>query len=242
MNRKRPPIVVRNTRPEDFDAVIEMGRLIYPASPPWMSGQLASHLKIFPQGQFVAVEACSQRVVGMAASLIVHWEDYDPMEHWRDFTDYGMFTNHDPVRGGTLYGAEVMVLPSEQRRGIGSKLYMARRRLVEEMALLRIRAGARLRGYGRYARRLSAEEYVRKVANGELRDPTLSFQLKEGFHVLAVVPGYLAHDPESLGYAAIIEWINEKVAKPQDYAARQLRFLSQVFLSGGSGRPRVNNG
>jgi GNAT superfamily N-acetyltransferase len=242
MNKKLPPIVVRNTRLEDFDAIIEMTRAIYPASLPWTPVQLASHLRIFPQGQLVAVEAGSGRLVGMAASLIVHWEDYDPLEHWRDFTDSGMFTNHDPVRGRTLYGAEVMVLPSEQRRGIGSKLYVARRSLAEELGLLRIRAGARLRGYGRYAHRMSAEEYVRKVLNTELQGPTLSFQLKQGFHVLAVVPGYLAHDPESLGYAAIIEWINEGVAKPQDYTARNLRFLSKALLSGGPARPRVNNG
>jgi GNAT superfamily N-acetyltransferase len=242
MNKKLPPIGVRNTRLEDFDAIIEMGHQIYPASPPWMHAQLASHLRIFPQGQFVAAEADSGRVVGMAASLIVHWEDYGPMEHWRDFTDSGMFTNHDPVRGRTLYGAEVMVLPAVQRRGIGSKLYAARRRLVQHLGLPRIRAGARLRGYGSYARRMSAGEYVRKVVQGELRGPTLSFQLREGFHVLAVVPGYLSHDPESLGYAAIIEWLNESVAKPEDYAARNLRFLSSSSMTEGTGPPRLNNG
>jgi GNAT superfamily N-acetyltransferase len=241
MNKKLPPIAVRNTRLEDFDAIIEMGHQIYPASPPWMHAQLASHLRIFPQGQFVAAEADSGRVVGMAASLIVHWEDYGPMEHWRDFTDSGMFTNHDPVRGRTFYGAEVMVLPALQRRGIGSKLYAARRQLVQHLGLPRIRAGARLRGYGSYARRMSAEEYVRKVVHGELRGPTLSFQLREGFHVLAVVPGYLSHDPESLGYAAIIEWLNDSVAKPEDYAARNLRSLSRAYMRGGTGRPRLNN-
>ncbi len=227
MNDNHPSIAVRNTRPEDFDAIIEIGRQAYPASPPWTPAHLASHLRVFPEGQFVAVETASGRVVGMAASLIVHWEDYDPMERWRDFTDAGMFTNHDPERGSTLYGAEVMVRSSLQRRGIGSKLYAARQRLVEDLQLLRIRAGGRLRGYGRYANRMSAQEYVRKVVSGELHDPTLSFQLKHGFHVLAVVPGYLAHDPESLGYAAVIEWINKRVATPADIATGSLGFLAK---------------
>ena len=113
---------------------------------------------------------------------------------------------------------------------MGSKIYKARRELVERLGLLRIRAGARLRGYHRYAHRMSAEEYVIKVVNGELRGPTLSFQLKHGFHVLAVVSGYLRHDPESLGYAAVIEWINEAIAKPQDYAGRVLRFERQTGI------------
>ncbi|GEM_PF-1459647 len=43
----------------------------------------------------------------MAASLIVLWNDYDMKASWRDFTDHDMFTNHDPERGRTLYGAEV---------------------------------------------------------------------------------------------------------------------------------------
>ena len=218
-------ILVRNTRAEDFAGIIAMTREVYAASMPWTGKQLASHLDVFPAGQFVAVETASQRVVGMAASLIVLWDDYDMHASWRDFTDHGMFTNHDPARGRTLYGAEVMVHPSLQGQGVGKKLYAARRELVERLGLLRIRAGARLRGYHRHAGEMSTEEYVIKVVRGELGDPTLSFQLKQGFHVLAVVPGYLRHDPESLGHAAVIEWINTAVAKPEDYAGRDPRYI-----------------
>lgn len=228
MKERLPGIVVRETRTSDFQQVIELCRSVYPESPPWTTEQLSSHLRVFPEGQLVAVEESTGRIYGMASSLIVHWEDYDLETHWRDFTDNGMFTNHDPARGGTLYGAEVMVHPAAQRRGVGSKLYKARRQLVERLRLLRIRAGARLRGYSRYAQKMSAEEYVIKVVNGELSGPTLSFQLKNGFHVLAVVSGYLRHDPESLGHAAVIEWINELVAKPEDYAGRSKTFEPRI--------------
>jgi ribosomal protein S18 acetylase RimI-like enzyme len=230
MSERLPRIVVRETRPADFAQIIAVTHEVYPESPPWTPEQLASHLRVFPEGQFVAVEEMTERILGMAASLIVRWDDYDVLNHWRDFTDNGMFTNHDPEQGRTLYGAEVMVHPAAQRRGIGSKLYKARRQLVERLKLLRIRAGARLRGYSRYVHRMSAEEYVIKVINRELRGPTLSFQLKHGFHVLAVVPGYLRHDPESLGYAALIEWINENVARPEDYEGRDRRFERRIDL------------
>jgi GNAT superfamily N-acetyltransferase len=230
MKERLPEIIVRETRPTDFQQIIDVCHEVYPESPPWTSNQLASHLRVFPEGQLVAVEEGTGRIWGMASSLIVHWEDYNLLTHWRDFTDNGMFTNHDPGNGRTLYGAEIMVHPAAQRRGVGSKLYKARRQLVERLGLLRIRAGARLRGFSRYAHRMSAEEYVIKVVNGQLRGPTLSFQLKHGFHVLTVVPGYLRHDPESLGYAAVIEWINELVAKPQDYAGRTLRFERRIDL------------
>ncbi len=225
MNKTSGAIIVRNTRPEDFTGIIEMTRRVYPDSIPWSETQLASHLNIFPEGQFVAIESETQRVVGMSASLIILWDDYDMTSSWRDFTDMGMFTNHDPFRGRTLYGAEVMTSPDKRRLGVGKKLYAARRELVERIGLLRIRAGSRLRGYRKYAAQMSAEDYVIKVIRGELGDPTLSFQLKQGFHVLAVVSGYLRHNPQSLGYAAVIEWLNGRVARPEDYAGLDERFM-----------------
>jgi len=224
----RPRFIIRNTQPGDFAGIIKLTREIYPGSPPWTEVQLASHLTVFPEGQLVAVEVDGGRVAGMAASLILRWDDYEMDMAWRDFTANGTFGNHDP-NGRTLYGAEVMVGTSLQRHGIGRRLYVARRKLVERLGLLRIRAGARLRGYWRHARQLSAEQYVVEVVRGRLKDPTLSFQLANGFEVLAVVSGYLHMDPESLGYAAVIEWLNTRMARPQDYAGRNPRYLTGVL-------------
>lgn len=215
---RRRYVKVREMEPRDFPGIIALCERTYPGSPPWSVAQLQRHREIFPEGQLVAVDR-TQEVVGYAASLIVYWDDYAMDAPWRDFTDSGMFTNHDPVKGRTLYGAEVMVHPEIRGSGIGGKLYDARRALTERLGLLRIRAGARLRGYHKYAPRMSAEEYVRRVVRRSYRDPTLSFQLNRGFHVLAVVPGYLKYDPESLGWAAVIEWLNPQVATPADLAA-----------------------
>ncbi len=71
--KKRPAVVVRNTRPEDFAQIMEMTREVYRDSPSWKVEQLVSHREVFPEGQFVAVEEGTERVVGMAASLIVLW-------------------------------------------------------------------------------------------------------------------------------------------------------------------------
>jgi GNAT superfamily N-acetyltransferase len=213
-------VVVRSTRREDFDAIIALSRRIY-SGPAWKEESLASHLRVFPEGQLVAVSRKTGDLLGMAASLIIDWDDYEVDEAWTDYTASGMFTNHDPVNGRTLYGAEVMVAPEHQRLGIGSKLYEARREMARRLRLVRIRAHARLAGYHRHADAMSPKDYVRAVVRGELRDPTLSFQLARGFHVLAVNSGYLVSDPESRGHAALIEWINEEVARPEDTARRK---------------------
>lgn len=211
-------VAVRQMRPDDFDAVIGITLAIYPGSRPWSHAQLKSHIAVFPEGQLIA--ELDGAVVGMASSLIVLWDDYTMGTNWRDFTDHGMFTNHDPWRGRTLYGAEVMVHPSVQGKGVGKHLYAARRDIVMRRRLLRIRAGARLRDYHRVADRMTPEDYTRRIVKGELSDGTLSFQIKQGFHVIGVARNYLRHDPESLGNAAVIEWLNPEVATAEDYAAR----------------------
>ena len=223
-------VFVRNTSTRDFDQITELCRRIYPDTPPWNAEQLSSHLRLFPEGQFVAVHGAAQAVVGMSASLIVDWEDYKTLECWDQFTANGMFTNHDPQHGRTLYGAEVIVDPALQHHGIGDKIYCARRQLVESHKLLRIRGGSRLRGYARHASRFSPEDYVVAVVEGQEYDPTLSFQLREGFHVMAVVPHYLSDDPESEGYAAVIEWVNPLLVRPEHLAGRPTRFLRQALV------------
>lgn len=224
----QPEVLVRNTEPRDFDGISDLCLRTYPDTLPWNAGQLSSHLRVFPEGQFVAVFGQEEKVVGMCASLIVDWEDYAMLDNWEQFTAEGMFTNHDAHRGRTLYGAEVIVDSTLQHHGIGDKLYQARRQLTESHKLLRIRAGSRLRGYSQCARRLKPEEYVVDVVEGSEYDPTLSFQLKEGFHVLAVVPHYLSDDPESMGYAAVIEWLNPELIRAEHIAGRPTRFIRKA--------------
>jgi hypothetical protein len=55
---------------------------------------------------------------------------------------------------------------------------------------------------------MSAEQYARKVVWGDLHDPVLSFQLREGFSYCGVMANYLEDDIESRGYASIIVWLN----------------------------------
>jgi hypothetical protein len=222
-------VSVRNTAARDFAGITDLCRRIYPDTPPWNAEQLSSHLRLFPEGQFVALHGQEERVVGMAASLIVDWNRYDMLENWEQFTSDGMFTNHDPIQGQTLYGAEVIVDPTLQHHGIGDKLYRNRRSVTESLKLLRIRAGSRLRGYHTCATRLKPEDYVTAVVEGQQYDPTLSFQLQEGFHVLAVVPHYLSDDPDSLGYAAVIEWLNPELVRPEHVADRPSRFLARAL-------------
>jgi GNAT superfamily N-acetyltransferase len=201
---------VRRTRERDLEAIRELSKVVYPHDEPWEVEDLRRHRYNFPEGQLVAVDQYD-RVVGMCASLIISCADYSRYASYDEMTAQQTFDNHDPS-GETLYGAEVMVDPRRRGLGIGKKLYEARRELARRFGLVRIRAGARLPQYHQHADGLTARQYVRQVERGELGDSTLSFQLKQGFHVVDVIPGYISRDRQSRGYAALIEWINWEAA------------------------------
>ena len=223
--RPRRRVVIRNTAPEHFTGISELASLIYPDLSPWTEEYLASHLKAFPQGQFVAVEQASGLVVGACSGLVIDWDKHPDTSSWNALTAGGYYTNHDPVNGNTLLAADVMVRPGFQGQGIGRQLYQRGRfDLARQLGLWRIVAGSRLRGYHRYADRLTAEQYAIEVIQGRLNDPTLSFQLHLGFRVTAVIGNYFAGDPESRGFAALIEWLNDEVADAKDYQAGDPRF------------------
>jgi ribosomal protein S18 acetylase RimI-like enzyme len=201
-------VCIRSTSPEDLAAIVEMSRRVYSGLDVWSQDQLESHLQQFPQGQFVATDE-SGAIRGMLATLILSWNDY-PISNttFRDFTDSGMFTNHDPVHGHTLYGAELMVDPAIEGYTIGFKLCRARRELAERCGLLRIRAAVPLLGYHDFIEELSGPDYLQRVMRGKLKDPALSFQLRWGVKVLTILKRHIQRDARSLGWTALIGWRN----------------------------------
>jgi hypothetical protein len=50
-------------------------------------------------------------------------------------------------------------------------------------------------------------QYSRKVIEGKIEDPVLSFQLKNGFKFIKVLPNYL-YDRRSMNYSNFLEWSN----------------------------------
>ncbi len=67
-------VTVRNTRPDDIPKIIDLQKESFPYLARygniWHTEELESHLRIFPKGQFVAVEPDGM-VVGSASTLIV---------------------------------------------------------------------------------------------------------------------------------------------------------------------------
>jgi ribosomal protein S18 acetylase RimI-like enzyme len=197
----------RRMETSDIEGVIALQKRAFPKMPPWTRTQLRHHLKNFPEGQLVAVDR-SGRIVGSASSLIIRWDAFDRLASWDVITGRGRFGTHDPHTGNTLYGADVGVDPDARGMGVGALLYEGRRAIAKRHHLSGIIAGGRIPGYAACAKTMSAQSYVSEVVEGLRHDPVLSFQLREGFVVKQVIPGYLPYDKPSCGYATLIEWRN----------------------------------
>ncbi len=204
----KPRLVLRNTTEADIPQVAALGRRVYGPgfghSPEMLTGQLAR----FPEGQFVAVY--DDRVIGYCATFRIGTDVAMAPHTWAAIIGSGFASRHDP-EGDWLYGLDMGVDPDCRGMRIGRRLYGARKRLCQRLRLRGIVFGGRLPGLARGMKKYaSPEDYLKAVVEGRQRDPTLSFQLRNGFEVIGLLHGYLPYDRESLGYAAHLVWRNPR--------------------------------
>lgn len=171
----------------------------------WKEHHISKLLEIFPQGQIGAF--VNGKVAGSALSLIVDYKQFGDQHTYQQITGDYTFSTHDPD-GDVLYGIDVFVHPNYRNLRLGRRLYDARKELCEQLNLRAIMAGGRIPNYNKVADEMSPREYIRKVRQRELHDPTLSFQLANDFHVKKVLTGYLSGDQSSKEFATLIEWNN----------------------------------
>ena len=204
-NIQMTKLLVRPTVPSDINALLKLQAQVYPTIEPWKRDQLVHQLEIFPEGQLVAV--LGGRLVGCASSLVILWDEWAEEHSWKEITAAGTFNTHNPA-GFTLYGAEVFVDPRLRGKRLGHALYEGRRKICKQLNLRRIIACGRLPGYHALSKEMSVELYAKKILWGDLADPVLSFQLREGFRYCGIMHDYLPEDHESSGNASLIAWIN----------------------------------
>ena len=204
---ERMQVTIVNTLPEHIPELITMHRLIFPTLDPsewYREAHYLNHIRLFPEGQMVALlhEDGKKRVVGSTSTFRTNFN----FEHYRhtylQAVANGWFSNHNPD-GEWLYGGDLGVHPDFQRRGIGSKLYDARRQLVNRLNLRGEIAGGMLPGYERYRSEYTIEEYIQGVIEGRLVGKTLAMQVKNGFKFHGILYDHIS-DPRSDNCAALI--------------------------------------
>ena len=208
---------IRFMEDTDYDEIITICKLVYPTETPYTHEELEEHRRVFPQGQFVAVnhsaEDESATVAGVHFTLRLKMKDFHIDDPWDILTARGTFEDHDP-EGTSLYGADIMVHPHHQHHGLAHGLTDCARSVVIEEKLWRMVGASRLPGYSKCHEKMTTDEYVAAVLRGDVIDPVLTAHLKDGWIPVRPIKGYLQHDEESLGWAEVIQWINPDCPPP----------------------------
>lgn len=211
----RSRLTLRNAVHADIPAIADLSTRAYVGTGMhgYSEGALTGQLNNFSAGQFVVT--VDDKIVGYCSTFRISGEAALRHHSWSEITGNGYASRHESD-GEWLYGMEVCVDPDYRGLRIGQRLYNARKRMCEELSLKGIVFAGRLPTLAKRIKKYSsAEEYVEQVKQKKQLDPVLSFQLRNGFEVLGVIPGYLNADRDSLGYGVHLIWRNPKVAQDQ---------------------------
>ncbi|MBL0213548.1 MAG: GNAT family N-acetyltransferase [Myxococcales bacterium] len=202
-------ITIRTATLADVDALAALNRAAYPDlvqdGVVFDAGQMRGHQLRFPAGQLVA--ELDGQIVGAIATMIPP-RALDPLapHTWMGITDAGSFERHD-AGGDTLYLADIYVHQRAWGSGVGRALYAALFALCRKLGLANVVGGGRLYDYVDAEASIAPATYVAQVIRGERRDRVLQSQLRAGFEVRGLLPGYL-HDGRSRHVATLIVWDN----------------------------------
>ena len=158
----------------------------------------------FPEGFFVYLDG--ERVVGQSAGILLDFDFEDYQHTIAEITGDHQCGNHDP-NGRWYYGTDIAVDPEYRRQGIGAAMYNLRKDLVRRLGKDGIIAGGHMHGFEQCKHEMSADEYIASVRNGDRYDPTLTFQMEQGFELLGALENYLP-DESTDGWSALIVWRN----------------------------------
>ena len=200
-------VTIVNIKPEFAAALTQLQRDCFPTlgdQELMTEKHFVKHCEIFPEGEFVAL--VNGRVVGLGSGFFVYFNFDHPGHTFNEIIAGGYYTNHEP-NGDYYYGADISVHPDYRGFGIGRKLYEARKNLVIQTNRKGIVAGGVLPGYPKYRATHTIHEFVDEVVAGNLYDPTLSMQLRNGFVVRGMLENYI-DDTNSDNWATLIYWEN----------------------------------
>lgn len=228
MPKPKAKLIVRQASLKDIPSLQQLCRKAYPNFQPYTADQLRGHQNHFPQGAMVA--EYEGNIVGYCACIRMD-EDAVKPHTWREITGNGYGGTHEPD-GEYLYGYEVCVDPDFRGLHIGQRLYAARRQLCVDLHLKGIVFGGRIPGLKRKYKEVGgAQAYVGGVVERTLRDPVMTFQIRNGFQPIGVLKDYMPSDEASMGYATHMLWKNPEMEQLTDSFSSPTRRADTVRVA-----------
>lgn len=208
-------IELRTLKVSDYEELTKSWFEAYSSWPSdyWREKDIQKLVEIFPEGQIAVL--VDNVVVGCALSIIVNYKRFGDDHTYKQITGNYTFNTYNR-KGDVLYGIEIFIHPDYRGLRLGRRLYDARKELCENLNLKAIVFGGRIPSYHKVSDQMTPKEYIQKVRQKELYDPTLTFQLSNDFHVKKVLRNYMPGDKESHDYAVLLQWDNIYHTRPTD--------------------------
>lgn len=225
-------LIVRNANFSDIEQIQELVDKVYVSMGSYTDEMLRGQLTNYPEGHFVA--EMNGKIVGYSASIKIKGKKALVPHDWMEVTGGGFATTHDP-EGDYLYGYETCVDPEIRRHRIGQRFYNTRKQLVKYERLKGIVFAGRIPNLRKKKSKVeSVEAYVEAVKQKKIQDPTLSFQIRNGFEVIGILKNYLPKDYHSMGYAVHLLWKNPEYSaadaeKPTHTRPNSVRVVSVQY-------------
>lgn len=211
--KQKQQLEVRNAKFSDIENIVSLVGEVYKEMGSYKKEMIRGQISNFGDGCFVVLQG--DKIVAYSASLIIG-EDLALKQHtWKAITANGYASTHNPD-GDYLYGYETCVDPSMRGYRIGQRIYNARKQVVNYYQLKGIIFGGRVPNFSKKHKKVKdIHDYIKKVQNKELKDPTLGFHLRNNFQIIGVLPNYLKNDAASMGYAVHLKWDNVEYTASQ---------------------------
>ncbi|MEO1289547.1 MAG: GNAT family N-acetyltransferase [Chloroflexota bacterium] len=143
-------VIIETIKSEHAQALEDLQRVCLPTlgdDELLLKEHFLKHAELFAEGNFVAL--VDGQVVGLGSGFLCDFDFEHPNHTYMEFIDNGFYTSHNPD-GEWYYGSDISVHPKYRRRGIGSKLYKARKGIVKQLNKRGIVAGGLLPSYANY--------------------------------------------------------------------------------------------
>lgn len=221
LNDPKAHLTVRNATPADVDAIVDLSERVYAPldMEAYPRSAIVGQINNFPQGQIVVM--VGETLVGYCATFRISGKLALKPHTWAEITGNGFASRHD-IKGDWLYGMEICIDNAYRGSRIGQRLYNERKKLCQSLELKGVVFAGRLPNLARRLKKMkTVENYIDQVLQKKIKDPVLSFQLRNGFEILDIIPNYLPEDKQSLGYAALLKWDNPKVTPADEPQIKQ---------------------
>ncbi|NCN41402.1 carbon-nitrogen hydrolase family protein [bacterium] len=211
MGTTKGKLELRNATIDDIPGIKALVEKVYVKLGGYTVEMLRGQITSYPEGCFVVI--VQDKIVAYSASILVSEKLANSKHTWKSITGGGFGATHN-VDGDYLYGYETCVDPDVRGHRIGQRIYNARQRLVKFENYKGIVFGGRIPNFEKYTGQVKdVKDYIKKVKDKKIKDPTLGFHIRNGFEVLGILEDYLPADSESGGYAVHLMWKNSEYVK-----------------------------